>query len=115
MVTFDQLVAEAVAAPFTGWDFSWLDARSTSEDLPWSFAAEVARYSGTAGAMVDMGTGGGEQLRRDHAEAGPHNRDRVVAAERAGRGATPETARDPCDSLRRCTGQHEQRRCLDGA
>jgi hypothetical protein len=36
MATFDELVAEATAAPFTGWDFSWLDARSTTEDLPWS-------------------------------------------------------------------------------
>jgi SAM-dependent methyltransferase len=62
MVTFDELVAEAIAAPFTGWDFSWLDARSTNEDLPWSYAAEVARYSRAARNMVDMGTGGGEQL-----------------------------------------------------
>jgi SAM-dependent methyltransferase len=64
MVTFDELVTEAVAAPFTGWDFSWLDARSTTEDLPWSYDAEVARYSGSARAMLDMGTGGGEQLAR---------------------------------------------------
>ena len=62
MVTFDELVAEATAAPFTGWDFSWLDARSTTEDLPWSYAEEVARYAATARTMVDMGTGGGEVL-----------------------------------------------------
>ncbi len=62
MVTFEELVSEAVAAPFTGWDFSWLDARSTTRDLPWSYRAEVARYSGTARAMLDMGTGGGEEL-----------------------------------------------------
>jgi SAM-dependent methyltransferase len=62
MVTFDELVAEAVAAPFTGWDFSWLDARSTTEDLPWNYNAEVATYSAAARTMVDMGTGGGEVL-----------------------------------------------------
>ncbi|HKR69629.1 MAG TPA: methyltransferase domain-containing protein [Streptosporangiaceae bacterium] len=63
-IAFDELVAEAVAAPFTGWDFSWLDARSTSEDLPWSYRAEAARYAGTARVMLDMGTGGGEELTR---------------------------------------------------
>ncbi|HEX6931205.1 MAG TPA: class I SAM-dependent methyltransferase [Streptosporangiaceae bacterium] len=62
MTTFDDLVAEAVAAPFTGWDFSWLDARCTTEDLPWSYPAEVATYAATARTMADMGTGGGEVL-----------------------------------------------------
>jgi SAM-dependent methyltransferase len=62
MATFDELVAEAVAAPFTGWDFSWLDARSTVEDLPWNYAAEVAACSAAARTMADMGTGGGEVL-----------------------------------------------------
>jgi hypothetical protein len=64
MDAFDELVAEAVAAPFTGWDFSWLDARSTTKDLPWSYRAEVARHFGTARTMLDMGTGGGEELAR---------------------------------------------------
>jgi SAM-dependent methyltransferase len=76
MVTFEELVAEAVAAPFTGWDFSWLDARSTSEDLPWSYRDEVARYSGTAPTMLDMGTGGGEELSRITPRP-----DRTIAAE----------------------------------
>ncbi len=62
MVTFEELIAEATAAPFTGWDCSWLDARSTTEDLPWSYAGEVARYAATARTMVDVGTGGGEVL-----------------------------------------------------
>jgi SAM-dependent methyltransferase len=62
MPSFEELVAEAQAAPFSGWDFSWLDARTTIERLPWRYQAEVARYTAGAGAMLDMGTGGGERL-----------------------------------------------------
>lgn len=57
---FDALIAEASAAPFTGWDFSWLNARSTETRLPWSYAGEIAAHSGYAKTMLDMGTGGGE-------------------------------------------------------
>ena len=28
MADFDELVTEAMTAPFSGWDFSWLDRRS---------------------------------------------------------------------------------------
>src|SRR5262249_29657459 len=45
VVTFDELVAEAVAAPFSGWDFGWLDARSRTQELPWRYADEVAARS----------------------------------------------------------------------
>jgi hypothetical protein len=61
---FAELEAEALAAPFSGWDFSWLDRRSVNEPLPWSYRQEAARYSGSAAAMLDMGTGGGEVLSR---------------------------------------------------
>jgi SAM-dependent methyltransferase len=64
MTTFDELVAEALNAPFSGWDFSWLAARSTAGRLPWSYRSEVARRAAAAGAMLDMGTGGGERLAR---------------------------------------------------
>jgi SAM-dependent methyltransferase len=64
MATFEELAAEAQAAPFTGWDFSWLDARTTIERLPWRYQAEVGRYAAHAGALLDMGTGGGERLSR---------------------------------------------------
>jgi len=64
MTTFDELVAQATAAPFTGWDFSWLEARSTHRHLPWSFAGAVASLAGSASSMLDMGTGGGERLAR---------------------------------------------------
>ena len=63
MATFEELVAEALAAPGAGWDFSWLTARSSSEDpLPWDYRAEVARYAAGARSLLDMGTGGGEWL-----------------------------------------------------
>jgi SAM-dependent methyltransferase len=64
MATFEQLVAEALEAPFSGWDFSWLAARSSSEPAPWSYRREVARRAANAAAMLDMGTGGGERLSR---------------------------------------------------
>jgi hypothetical protein len=41
VTSFDQLVALALDAPFSGWDFSWLNARATSAPLPWSYAGEV--------------------------------------------------------------------------
>jgi SAM-dependent methyltransferase len=62
MPSFEELVAEAQAAPFSGWDFSWLDGRTTTERLPWRYQAEVGRYTVGAGALLDMGTGGGERL-----------------------------------------------------
>jgi SAM-dependent methyltransferase len=62
MATFDELAAEALEAPFSGWDFSWLAARSTSQPAPWSYRREVARRAAGATAMLDMGTGGGERL-----------------------------------------------------
>jgi SAM-dependent methyltransferase len=64
MPSYEELEAEALAAPFSGWDFSWLSRRSSTEPLPWSYRREVARYSGSAGCMLDMGTGGGEVLSR---------------------------------------------------
>jgi SAM-dependent methyltransferase len=62
MATFEELETEGLTVPFSGWDFRWLDARTTSEPLPWRYADEVARYAGGARTMLDMGTGGGEVL-----------------------------------------------------
>jgi SAM-dependent methyltransferase len=85
---FDDLVAEALAAPFAGWDFSWLGPASTAGRLPWSYRREVATRAALTGALLDMGTGGGERLSRQSArprrtvatEAWPPNVP--VAAER---------------------------------
>ncbi len=59
---FDELVTEALTAPFSGWDFSWLDRRSWTEPLPWDYSARVAALARSARTMLDMGTGGGEAL-----------------------------------------------------
>ncbi len=59
---FDELVTEALTAPFSGWDFSWLDRRSRTEPLPWDYSARVAALARSARTMLDMGTGGGETL-----------------------------------------------------
>lgn len=65
MATFEQLVGEALNAPFSGWDFSWLAARSTAAGmLPWSYRREVASRAAAASTMLDLGTGGGERLSR---------------------------------------------------
>ena len=76
MATFEQLAAEALEAPFSGWDFSWLAARSRSEPAPWSYRREVARRAANAATMLDMGTGGGERLSRLE-----HRPERTVATE----------------------------------
>jgi SAM-dependent methyltransferase len=64
--TFEELVGAALAAPISGWDFSWLDwPRRRTGRLPWSYRLELARRAaGLAGPMLDMGTGGGERLSR---------------------------------------------------
>ncbi len=62
--TFDELISEAVSAPFSGWDFSWLASRSTQGSLPWSYSRQLARRAKAASSMLDMGTGGGERLAR---------------------------------------------------
>jgi SAM-dependent methyltransferase len=59
---FDELVTEALTAPFSGWDFSWLDSRSWTEPLPWDYSARAAALARSARTMLDMGTGSGEVL-----------------------------------------------------
>ena len=49
----DALLADAEAKEFSGWDFSWLDARSSQTKLPWSYRAEVSRRGPAAGTTLD--------------------------------------------------------------
>lgn len=76
MTNFDELVTEAMAAPFVGWDFSWLNRRTRIQPLPWNYRARTADLARAARAMLDMGTGGGEVLFRLAARA-----PRTVATE----------------------------------
>ncbi|MCV7302304.1 methyltransferase domain-containing protein [Mycobacterium barrassiae] len=60
--TFEQLLAEAVAAPVDGWDFSWLDGRATEERPSWGFQRMMSRRLAGVSAALDLQTGGGEVL-----------------------------------------------------
>jgi SAM-dependent methyltransferase len=62
MATFEELVAEAAAAPMDGWEFSWLDGRATEERPSWRYARLLAPRIGRAEAVLDVQTGGGEVL-----------------------------------------------------
>ncbi|MBC3762012.1 class I SAM-dependent methyltransferase [Quadrisphaera oryzae] len=58
----DVLLADALAAPLSGWDFSWAAGRVHTAPLSWSYEdLAVARLT-TAGRVLDVDTGGGELL-----------------------------------------------------
>lgn len=60
--TFDDLVAEAAAAPVDGWEFSWLDGRGTEQRPSWGYQRLLSQRLTAASAAVDLNTGGGEVL-----------------------------------------------------
>ena len=60
--TFEQLIAEAVAQDFSGWDFSFLTNRMVSQPLSWGYRQRMSEHIKTATALLDMGAGGGEFL-----------------------------------------------------
>ncbi len=59
---FNRLVEEALAADFSGWDFSWLEGRMVQEKPPWDYSDLVRSHFSTAHSLLDQGTGGGELL-----------------------------------------------------
>lgn len=59
---FDDLVAEAEAAPTEGWDFSWLDGRATEQRPSWGYQRLMGERMAHATAALDIQTGGGEVL-----------------------------------------------------
>lgn len=59
---FEDLVAEANAAPIEGWDFSWLDGRATEQRPSWGYQRLMSERLATASAGLDIQTGGGEVL-----------------------------------------------------
>jgi SAM-dependent methyltransferase len=59
---FDALIAEAVAVPVEGWDFSWFDGRATEQRPSWGYARLVGERMATVRAALDVQTGGGEVL-----------------------------------------------------
>ena len=60
--SFDELVAEAAAAPVDGWEFSWLDGRATEQRPSWGYQRQLAQRLSGVSAAVDLNTGGGEVL-----------------------------------------------------
>ncbi len=60
--SFDELVAEAERAPFSGWDFSWLKGRYVEGEVFWNYRERVLEKMRRAKRFLDMGTGGGEFL-----------------------------------------------------
>ncbi|MEU1209568.1 class I SAM-dependent methyltransferase [Nocardia sp. NPDC005825] len=59
---FEELIAEADAAPVDGWDFSWLAGRATEQRPSWGFQRQQAARLAVARAALDIQTGGGEVL-----------------------------------------------------
>ncbi len=62
MDRFEQLIDEAAAQPFAGWDFSYLHDHWDEEHPDWDYRERVRRRFADASALLDMGTGGGEVL-----------------------------------------------------
>ena len=60
--TFEDLVAEGVAVPTEGWDFSWFEGRASEERPSWGYTVFLADRLGRATAALDIQTGGGEVL-----------------------------------------------------
>jgi SAM-dependent methyltransferase len=60
--SFEDLVAEGVAVPTEGWDFSWFEGRATEARPSWRYAESLAARLAGATAALDIQTGGGEVL-----------------------------------------------------
>jgi SAM-dependent methyltransferase len=66
---FERLISEALQAPFSGWDFSWLEGRQMHTldprgDVDRDYEGRARERIAQAGAVLDLGTGGGEVLSR---------------------------------------------------
>jgi len=59
---FERQVEEALAAHFSGWDFSWLHDKLITTPLQWDYPQLAQEAKDGALALLDMETGGGEFL-----------------------------------------------------
>jgi SAM-dependent methyltransferase len=64
MPSADELIDEALKAPLSGWDFSWLEGRATESHPPWGYTTLVQDAMERARRVLDIDTGGGEFLSR---------------------------------------------------
>ncbi|HET6295565.1 MAG TPA: class I SAM-dependent methyltransferase [Kribbella sp.] len=62
MDPYAELVDEAVAASFTGWDFRWLAGRAHNAQPSWSYPDLARAALAEATRVLDIDTGGGELL-----------------------------------------------------
>jgi Methyltransferase domain len=62
MKSYEELMTEALDAPFQGWDFSWLRGRSNQAEPPWSYDSRARQLILGATSLLDLCTGGGEVL-----------------------------------------------------
>jgi SAM-dependent methyltransferase len=62
MKSYEELVTEALDAPFRGWDFSWLHGRSNQAEPSWSYDGRARQLVVGAKSLLDLCTGGGELL-----------------------------------------------------
>lgn len=59
-MTFDEEIAEGLAVPTEGWDFSWFAGRATEERPGWGYVRLCGERLGRVDAVLDVDTGGGE-------------------------------------------------------
>ena len=57
---FEQQIAEGLAAPIDGWDFSWFDGHAIEQRPTWGYSRLVTERLATAHASLDIETGGAE-------------------------------------------------------
>ncbi|MEU4364330.1 methyltransferase domain-containing protein [Promicromonospora sp. NPDC023987] len=83
-MTFDEAIAEGLAVPTDGWDFSWFAGRATEERPGWGYVRLCGERLGQVDAALDVDTGGGEVLAEALGLA-----ERVPATVRATEGWAP--------------------------
>jgi len=57
IVSFENLLSEAEAAPIRGWDFSWLTGRSSEDRPSWHYMELAADRIRHASSALDLQTG----------------------------------------------------------
>lgn len=62
MEQFKSYLIDEEKKAFKGWDFSYIDGRCVSDDLPWYYREIVLKHLKPSDKLLDLGTGGGEFL-----------------------------------------------------
>ncbi|GGL50182.1 methyltransferase domain-containing protein [Planomonospora parontospora] len=62
MLSYDDLVEQAVRASVLGWDFGWLRGRTTGGRPSWDYAERASALLPATRRLLDVDTGGGEVL-----------------------------------------------------